>query len=276
MLIDCFPYFNERELLELRLKMHYDRFDLFVITEGTRTHRGIPKPLSAYNVIKDAGIPLTKIELVKVEMPSSEEEPENWVRERMQRDAATRYINDNDIAFVSDCDEIIDPVIVDELVEYTQNNPKSLLRVPLVYLLGDARFRVYKEEKIELWPSPFMCTNNHLKKYTLSQIREDQAKNLHEIKDFQEVFPVINGNQIRDAGWHFAWMGGPIKRHMKFKTFLHDDEYYMMENYVPSEGNTDPLGRGLHILRNYPMENLPKKIFELENVRKFLLPDEIR
>ncbi len=276
MLIDCFPYFNEKELLELRLKMHYDKFDLFVITEGTRTHRGVPKILTARETIMELGIPFEKIKIVSVEMPSKEDEPENWVRERMQRDAAAQFIGDNDVAFVSDCDEIIDPAILDELVEYTKNNKDSLLRVPLVYLLGDARLRVYKGDAKELWPSPFMCTADHLKKYTLSQIREDQSKNFHKITDFNEVFPVINGNEIRDAGWHFAWMGGPRKRHTKFKTFLHDDEYGMVENYVPTEGGTDPLGRSLHILRKYPVENLPKKIFELDNIRKFLIPDEIQ
>ena len=46
MLIDCFPYFNEKELLELRIATLYDHVDGFLITDANRTHRE-PKNLAA-------------------------------------------------------------------------------------------------------------------------------------------------------------------------------------------------------------------------------------
>ena len=42
---DCFPFFNELELLEVRLGELYDHVDKFVIVECTETYRGKPKPL---------------------------------------------------------------------------------------------------------------------------------------------------------------------------------------------------------------------------------------
>ena len=42
-LYDCFLFFNEYDILELRLKELYDTVDYFVIVEGTHTHIGNPK-----------------------------------------------------------------------------------------------------------------------------------------------------------------------------------------------------------------------------------------
>lgn len=273
MFIDCFPFFNEKELLELRLKLMYNHVDMFVISEGSHTHKGIPKPLLAYNTIKDLGISMKKIELVKVDMPDISQESDHWVRERMQRDVASKYITGDTIAYVSDCDEILNPVFIPEFVEFVKSSTTTLLRVPLVYLAGEARYRVHMNDgKPVLWPTPFVCMEHHLTKYTLSEIREDQALNLHKITEFEEVFPVKNGKDLRDAGWHFTWMGGPRKVHVKYKNFLHD-EFKIQENYKPVAGGSDPLGRDQHWLKEYPMDELPQIIFQLENVRKFLLPD---
>jgi hypothetical protein len=45
-----------------------------------------------------------------------------------------------------------------------------------------------------------------------------------------------------------------------------------LENYVATEGATDPLGRTDHILVSYPHELLPAELFKLERVKKYLLP----
>ena len=42
---DCFTFFNEFELLEVRLNELYDVVDKFVLVEMAETHQGNPKPL---------------------------------------------------------------------------------------------------------------------------------------------------------------------------------------------------------------------------------------
>ena len=42
---DCFTFFNELELLDLRLKELYNHVDCFVLVEATLTHTGKPKEL---------------------------------------------------------------------------------------------------------------------------------------------------------------------------------------------------------------------------------------
>ena len=50
--IDCFPFFNELELLEIRLNELDPVVDQFVLIEATRTHQKKPKSL-IYNENKE-------------------------------------------------------------------------------------------------------------------------------------------------------------------------------------------------------------------------------
>lgn len=45
MIYDCFTFFNELELLELRLHELADVVDKFVLVEATKTHSNKSKPL---------------------------------------------------------------------------------------------------------------------------------------------------------------------------------------------------------------------------------------
>ena len=45
MIYDCFPFFNELELLEMRLHELSGVVDKFVLVEATRTFTNKPKPL---------------------------------------------------------------------------------------------------------------------------------------------------------------------------------------------------------------------------------------
>lgn len=273
MLIDCFPYFNEAELLELRIKLLYEHVDLFIITEADHTHKGVPKPYTLLDTLIKLELPLDKIKVVHVKLPNALEESDNWVRERMQRNAAAEFINDGDIAFVSDCDEIINPEVITEYITYLKENANVIVRVPMVYLSSTAEYRVHMDDgNPVLWPTPFFCMKYHLEKYTLSDLREDQSLNKHTITEFIETFPMIDG-VVRDSGWHFTWMGGRRRMHVKYKNFLHDDEFTLTSDYTPSDGSPDPLFRNQHTLKKYPLENLPKEVFELERVTKFLFPE---
>ncbi len=45
---DCFTFYNEFELLELRLRALWDVVDYFVLVEADRTHTNKPKPFYFY------------------------------------------------------------------------------------------------------------------------------------------------------------------------------------------------------------------------------------
>jgi beta-1,4-mannosyl-glycoprotein beta-1,4-N-acetylglucosaminyltransferase len=286
MIKDCFPYFNERELLELRINLLKDHIDEFVICEANRTHSGVPKEYTLEKTLNELNIPLDKIRVVKVELPDKEAMPDDYDRERMQRNAAAEYIGYGDIAFVSDCDEIMNPSFIAYYSMVAQNNPNSILRLPMVFLMGRADMRAYDTIGQPInWSPGFVCMGHHKERYTLSEIRESQSRGLFNVV-YKDIFTVDEG-RIKDAGWHFSWMGGGERMKIKYRSFMHYQDDIPMAagsgnkqqleefigNHKVEEGSTDPLGRANHIMHRYEVKELPEKIFELPRVQQFLFAE---
>jgi len=107
MIHDCFTFFNEFEVLRLRLTELWDVVDRFVLVEAPLTHSGAPKPLyfaEARDQFRDFADKI--VHVVVDDLPVS---PDAWVPERFQRDAIARGLGDaapDDWIIVSDVDEI--------------------------------------------------------------------------------------------------------------------------------------------------------------------------
>lgn len=271
MIVDCFPYFKEKELLELRLRLLYDVVDLFIITEGSYTHKGIPKSFTALDAIKALGIPLNKIKVVQVPLPHLNEESDHWVRERMQRNVAANFITNKDVAFVSDCDEIVDPTKIKYFAQMALSNPSKIIRLPLDYLCGSAKWRLHhlsgSKDPIG-WTAPFVCLRHHLDAHSMSEIRESRAWELDNL-DFEEVFLTEN-NAVEPAGWHFCWMGGSASIADKQQYFLHDDVYTANPNAVLKANSPDIFGREDHVITPYDISNLLNLVFKLPHIKNYL------
>jgi hypothetical protein len=270
-IIDCFPYFNEEELLELRIRLLYDYVDKFIIADADKTHRGDSKPFTCLDTLKRLNLPLDKIQVIESNLPSFEEEPNAWVRETMQRNIIAEYVEDGDICIVGDCDEIINPDFINYYINTAKSYPNNILKIPMVYLTGRADLMAcYEDGTPRIWTGAFICLKHHLDKYTLSDIRGSFVSNPHLI-EYSNIF-ITDDGVVKNAGWHFTWMGDIDRVKLKYNTFLHYDEFQLSENYFPKENSPDCLGRTDHILKKYPLENLPNKIFEIEKIKNFLLP----
>lgn len=271
MIIDCFPYFNEKELLELRIRLLYTKVDRFIITEADHTHSGKPKELTLLETLKRIDVPLDKILYVPVMLPSAEEEPSHWVRERMQRDAAAAYIKESDLVFVSDCDEILNPKYIDYAFQVKMSHPKSILRTPMTYLCGRADLRVYDTYNTPIsWNSPYIVSGKQLKDYSLSEIREDHAWRRHALND-KDIY-ITEDNSLKELGWHFTWMGNLERLLIKENSYCHAGEYTVSKDYQAKDGASDPLGRGDHILKRYDDPLLNNIINQSKRIKEFLLP----
>jgi beta-1,4-mannosyl-glycoprotein beta-1,4-N-acetylglucosaminyltransferase len=91
MIYDCFTFFNELDLLELRLKTLGDIVDRFVLVESTRTFTNQPKPLNFELNKERFQAYLDRIIYVIVDDNPDGDDP--WVREQFQRDAVVRGLN---------------------------------------------------------------------------------------------------------------------------------------------------------------------------------------
>ena len=107
-LYDCFTFYNELDLLELRLAELYDTVDHFVIVESNQTFTNRPKPFLFEENRERYARWLDKIIHIKVEdMPGSDNP---WDNETHQRNSIMRGLADadaNDIVFISDVDEVL-------------------------------------------------------------------------------------------------------------------------------------------------------------------------
>ena len=110
---DCFQYFNEEHIAELRFNILNEKVDYFVIVESTVNHQGQPKKLSFninnYKKFKDK-IKYIIVDDTPEKIKKSHEGGESLV-EQHQRNSLMRVINDahdNDLIILSDVDEIPD------------------------------------------------------------------------------------------------------------------------------------------------------------------------
>jgi len=269
-LLDCFPYFNEKELLELRIATLYDYVDGFLITDANRTHRGEEKPFTALSTLKELGIRDEKVQVLHVELPSLEEAPDPWIRERAQRDAlgVGLHMMPDDTVFVSsDCDEIINPSKLLELLEVVEQNCESVIKLSMSMHYGRAdRQLITPEGQLHNWRNAVVSTVGHLKNFgTLSSMRATQD-NIY----FGDL----------DAGWHFSWMGDAGRRLKKLKSYAHwetdrPDVVKTCERFNADLGSPDMLGREDHLITEYPASKLPSKLWELDRVKEFLLPHDV-
>lgn len=305
--IDCFPYFDEygKEILRLRVEMLKDYVDYFIITELNRTHSGIPINRRLKERIKEYNLPEDKIIVIELDVPNEDnlvvEKIDEYncyednhlnrnslfarVRERLQKDALLSQIyrfSEGDVFIISDLDEIIDPKIIDFYSQEVKSYPNHIIKFPLVHLEGRADLRVVHKDTKEpkWWDSLFMCTKRHLLRATPTEIRSN-INNPFILTNYYQ-----DGNVCVDLGWHFSWMGGPEKRKIKASSFIHfDDTFSFLENSKyknsisilsnkPISGNISSSGDINYILKEYPIENLPKEVFKFKDIQDFLLPVE--
>jgi len=269
MFVDTFTYFNEKELLELRINALKDHVDGFVIAEGDRTHRGDPKPFTLKETIKELGLPSDLIQILEVRLPSQEEAVDPWVRERGQRDAlatALKYLPDDTIFICSDCDELPNWGCFDDLKAALEQVPTRIFGLNMSMHYGRADLQLFSPEgELFEWRCATVCTVETLKTYgSLTRVREQPNRKFI---------------GCRDAGWHFSWMGTADQRAQKLSSIAehyiwdHPEVQALCASFVPQEGSTDMLGRKDHLLTRYPIEDLPEEAVKLDRVKRYLLPD---
>ena len=117
MIYDCFTFYNELEILKIRLHELSEVVDKFVIVESNKTFQGQDKPLFFADNRHLFAQFESKIVHKICEMPesgtvilSSRSTSDAWAREHYQRNfiaTALGDIRDDDLVMISDVDEIV-------------------------------------------------------------------------------------------------------------------------------------------------------------------------
>ena len=250
---DSFIFFNELELLEMRLNILDDVVDYFVLTESPFTVSGNEKPLY-YQENKDMFGKFNDkiVHHITEEIPNdfnhllekskfhvAYKDPDPYgtpminLPVRFQRALFNRNnsafgiekagATDDDLVITSDADEIVNPLLLQDLEWFNPSN----------HYVAECRAFYYKLNFLyqEDWMGSRLCTWKHLKNTTIDQHRQD-----HE-----------NAHKIQDAGWHFSFLGNAENFKLKLASYEHTEnntDTVTGNAEQKIESGLDPLGRG--------------------------------
>lgn len=210
MIYDCIPFFNELDILKLRMQIMAPYVDKFVLEESTVTFSGQPKPMvfaAHRDMFSEFG---DKIIYVPVE-----NSPMSGVttheRDKFQKNQLIRGLKDckpDDIIIFGDVDEIPNPKTVLELVEHFDSAKIYHLAQRMFYcflnmeevsgnlLSITGEFAGVKKRQ---WLGTKICSFCNLPKEGIVYLREVPTGDARSVR-------------VADGGWHFGYMGGNGER----------------------------------------------------------------
>jgi len=197
--IDAFSFYNELDLLEVRIRELMGVVDKFVIVEATTSYRGFPKQLSFLRNREryEAIVPGRIIHVIVDDMPSADVSP--WLPENFQRECIMRGLTDakpDDTILISDLDEI-----PSSKIPLTYNDT-----VTLVQILTWGKLNACCTTREPSWTGTVSVKFSVLKTQTPQWFRNNRS-------GFRKV----------NSGWHFSYSGPLDRIHEKVHNFAHTE-----------------------------------------------------
>ena len=263
---DCFMFWNEVEILYMRLDTLYNYVDKFVICESKESHsKKITK--DEFVFIKNKSMFskfMDKIIFIPVDkLPFDGDYTldknnnigwENWGNENWQRKHLITGIKDakpDDIIAISDLDEIYDPAVLPSVYE-------NIGRYKVIGVHHKLFYYYVNNLKEQLWQGSFF-----LKKKTISS-----PEFIQKTRDRRTHLPFyVTG------GWHYSWMGGEEKISDKFQIVSEHDiiKKYNNKDHIKNvlENNTDLFNRSGY-LGSSTLIDIHEKSNAPENVDEYI------
>jgi beta-1,4-mannosyl-glycoprotein beta-1,4-N-acetylglucosaminyltransferase len=205
MLVDCFTFYNEIDMLRFRIAELKDVVDYFVLVEADRTFNNNPKPLTfeenkhlfeCYNIIH-----------VKATVNP---DGDAWSREKAQRNAImdglnTLSLSDDDIVIINDVDEIPNTHRLRDVKENGINEIFALEQEVFYYNFNCKFDGKWYHPKIMNYKSLVNAGSPEAARFTLCPV-------------------------IQNAGWHLSYFGDTEFIINKIKSFSHQE--YNNETYL--------------------------------------------
>ena len=252
---DCFQYFNEDHMVDLRLNILDKYVDYFVISESTKTHQGKPKNIN-FNISKFSKFK-NKIKFLvadyKKEIDFQNHTGGESPVEQHQRNYLINGIKNaspDDLIILSDSDEIPDL----SKIKYINKNKK--------FEAFSQKMFMYKLNLQNLEESNWIGSKITQKKNITSMqaLRNLKFKNYPFWRFDKYNLQIING------GWHFSFLQTPQQILEKIKSYSHGEfnneninEKNIEEKIIKNE---DIFDRGLTLKKIEINSSYPKYILE--------------
>ena len=217
-IFDCFMYFDEDLLLNLRLNILYDYVDQFVILEAEEDHQGNKRTLNFnfknYEKFRNK---IKYIPLKKIEIDQKIKINKNWdpghLRDQSMRNSISKYLTDadiNDWIIISDLDEIPNPLKFKEF------------KTEFKYAFFKQSFYYYKFNILNYsqpyWYGSRICVKKYLKSPQWLRNIKIKKNNI-----FKRFFLNRNYKILENGGWHFSFIKSPERIVKKINAFCHGE-----------------------------------------------------
>ncbi|WP_291854910.1 N-acetylglucosaminyltransferase [Bradyrhizobium sp.] len=258
---DCFTFFNELDVLEIRLAELDPLVDRFVLVEATRTFMGSPKPLVFSECKARFAAYAHKITHVVVDDLPDSSNP--WVRERAQRRAIMRGLQDarpDDRIIVSDVDEIPKPRRLAAAL-----SAPMLSRRLIAFWCENYTYRLnLRNDDLDHRLGPRLLTYRNLTDpngLREISVRFSRRKWLRPFNSPVSTFrlwrhmprtPLLL-NVIWDGAWHFTSIGDVDDVNHKLSSYSHAPELTALITKDEFEDN-------MYKLQRWPVVDLPRAV----------------
>lgn len=277
MVYDCFPFFNEIDILNLRLHILDAYVDRFVIEEATVTFSGEPKEL-CFEKHKQLFAPfLHKIDYIVV--ADSPQGGTTHERDKYQKNQLAKGLKEakpGDIIMLSDVDEIPNPLKLKEIA--AGFDPAN------IYHLAQRMFYCYLNME-EISGNLLSITGEfpavERRKWLGTKIFDISAIPDTGIIDIREFSPQDSRSiRIEDGGWHFGYMGGygekDVSRRIGVKVQAAAHQEYNSEDTLAEAADKlicggDIFGRDARFIRVELDESYPPYLREHEQEYEHLI-----
>lgn len=212
MIYDCIPFFNELDILKLRMQILAPHVDKFVLEESTVTFSGEPKEM-IFAKNRDMFAEFED-KIVYVAVDNS---PMSGVttheRDKFQKNQLIRGMegcNPNDIVIFSDVDEIPNPKVLEEIIRDFDASKIYHLAQRMFYCFlnmeevsGNLLSITGEFDGVERkqWLGTKICSFGNLPKEGIVFLREVSPEDPRSVR-------------VADGGWHFGYMGGDGERNV--------------------------------------------------------------
>ena len=249
-LYDCFPFFNELDLLEIRLQEVSDVVEAFVLVEARQTFSGKPKPLY-YEENKDRFADYAD-KIIHVVIDAFPPSRSKWDIEHFQRDELRRGLKDarpDDLILLSDVDEIPRR---DVLARIKSDPPprSEVLCLELRWFFFFVNIE-HREKWLRIGPRVM----RYARLTSFSGLRTNVRAPVPGMRDILRWLRAlvamrrpVKRRVVHNAGWHFTWLGGvdavsrkaaSIPRHTNRSYELEDKKLARksIQNAIKGRGN---------------------------------------
>jgi beta-1,4-mannosyl-glycoprotein beta-1,4-N-acetylglucosaminyltransferase len=232
-IFDCFMYFDEEVVLDLRLNTLYKDVDYFIIVESNFTHKGYKRRLKfdhqKFSKFKDKIIYLIydekpkKIEIINDNDPESEKD-RKYIFNAIYRENGQRNFIHNGLK-IADNEDIILISDVDEIPNLKNINFKKFKEKFIFFNQEMFYYKFNLKLPNHNWVGTKSCKKKHLKSPQWLRNIKDKKYPFYRLDVFFSETKSSNVRFIDKGGWHFTNIKTADEIRHKLKSYLHHREF---------------------------------------------------